>query len=532
MLDLTTHQSALLILLARTNVDLRYAEYDESQHPRDEKGQWTSGGGSNYVYHGTTSENLSSIIKNGLTPNEYGNPLNFHHIEDSSRYYAGKTGVMLRVRKSDLPKSTTHDSMTARSWTSDHVPPSDIEIEHKGKWVPLLSIRTGSAANNNHLHAVADDHVPSLTVAVMYALLKGKKTFKASRDPAAVRQAVHDALLQSLPKVLLKTMVAGGEAGVKKLGKIRTAGDVEGHPFHGNQWTPGRFAQKLKKLDLSRLPTASYDPTDERSFSEEVSSYPKKGPAGVNVTKDSKRNTLLYRDESGAIIGVLHVYHKSTSQSPKGDISIRVDPQQRGKGIASTLLVEADKRWNVNLSQQRWTDEGAQFIERMREKAAKHKFKALKGSLTSPFKMSFDASNARAAAWARDHAAELATGISDTTEQIIRDTIARTQDEGDLTEQYDEILTAIGDEDRASLIARTESMTAANEGNRQGWDQAVDAGLLTGDEKRTWIATSDACPECEALDEEETDLDGSYPGDGEDGPPLHPNCRCTEGLVL
>src|SRR5204863_36491 len=95
------------------------------------------------------------------------------------------------------------------------------------------------------------------------------------------------------------------------------------------------------------------------------------------------------------------------------------------------------------------------------------------------------------------------------------------------------ILDAIGDEARATLIARTETMIAANAGQRLGWDQAVDEGLLTGREKRQWIATDDGelCDECDALDGKTTTLDGEYPDPGGDGPPLHPNCRCTEGIV-
>lgn len=145
-------------------------------------------------------------------------------------------------------------------------------------------------------------------------------------------------------------------------------------------------------------------------------------------------------------------------------------------------------------------------------------------------KMTFDVANKAATKWAREHAAELAKGISETTREDIKAAVARAQEEGDLGEQYDDILAAVGDETRADLIARTEAMTAANEGQRQAWDQAVDDGLLTGDEFVEWITTSDACPECEALDGAVRPLDGEYPDDGGDGPPLHPNCRCTEGI--
>jgi SPP1 gp7 family putative phage head morphogenesis protein len=153
--------------------------------------------------------------------------------------------------------------------------------------------------------------------------------------------------------------------------------------------------------------------------------------------------------------------------------------------------------------------------------------------LTKPFDMAFDVSDPRAVQWAHDHAAELAEGISETTRQAIRDAIEEAVAGDGIDAAYDTIEEAVGDADRAEMIARTETMTAANEGQREGWDQAVEEGLLTGDEKREWIATGDegVCDECDALDGEVTDLDGQYPGDGGDGPPLHPNCRCTEGIV-
>ncbi len=80
------------------------------------------------------------------------------------------------------------------------------------------------------------------------------------------------------------------------------------------------------------------------------------------------------------------------------------------------------------------------------------------------------------------------------------------------------------------MIARTEVMDAANEGLAQSWSQAVEAGLLTGNEKKVWIATSDACPECEEVDGEEVPMDDDF-SVGDD-PPLHPNCRCTMGLSV
>jgi hypothetical protein len=83
---------------------------------------------------------------------------------------------------------------------------------------------------------------------------------------------------------------------------------------------------------------------------------------------------------------------------------------------------------------------------------------------------------------------------------------------------------------RAWLIARTETMAALNEGQRQLWGQAREE--LDGME-RIWLITDDdrLCELCEPLDDARAPIDGSYPEGGGDGPPRHPNCRCTEALV-
>lgn len=151
---------------------------------------------------------------------------------------------------------------------------------------------------------------------------------------------------------------------------------------------------------------------------------------------------------------------------------------------------------------------------------------------------SFNASSPEAQKWISDHAGDLINGISDTTRADIRALVAQAfEGDFDVDELADQIGDAIGDDDRAETIARTETMTASNEGQREAWGQAVDDGLLTGNETRVWIVTDDdrLCDECDALDGAEAELDGNFTsdtGDEYDGAPAHPNCRCTEGLKL
>jgi hypothetical protein len=91
---------------------------------------------------------------------------------------------------------------------------------------------------------------------------------------------------------------------------------------------------------------------------------------------------------------------------------------------------------------------------------------------------------------------------------------------------------------RAMTIARTEVLTALNAGQRLAWEQAVDHGLLTSTATRVWITTPDdrLCPRCKAQDGLTALVGEPYllnaPEVGEtEGPPLHPSCRCAEGIT-
>lgn len=182
------------------------------------------------------------------------------------------------------------------------------------------------------------------------------------------------------------------------------------------------------------------------------------------------------------------------------------------KGTLPRLLVKAVAEGGVA---------GLQMVKRPLRTAAK-----------APLTMRFDAKNPSVIAWAREHAAELITNITETTRDRIRNVVADFEEDGDWQAARDQILFAVGDATRAKLIARHETMQAASEGQRQAWDQATEKGLLTGNEQRVWITTPDErlCPICADLDERTASMDGSYP-DGYDGPPAHVQCRCTEGLA-
>jgi SPP1 gp7 family putative phage head morphogenesis protein len=204
--------------------------------------------------------------------------------------------------------------------------------------------------------------------------------------------------------------------------------------------------------------------------------------------------------------------------------------------------------------------------------------------------MKFDQANPRAVRWAKDRSAKLVTSI--TTEQrkalrniitrsilegfdprqasiLIRNTVGLTVGQSNaVANAYGRMIISAGksitlgskrirvpefpsDEFldaqmhayadrlhkyRAETIARTETMTASNQGQLELWQQAVDEGQLTGTEEKEWIVTDDTklCPICEPFAGQRVPMTGSFSADGLeiDAPPAHPNCRCTIGLYV
>jgi len=90
---------------------------------------------------------------------------------------------------------------------------------------------------------------------------------------------------------------------------------------------------------------------------------------------------------------------------------------------------------------------------------------------------------------------------------------------------------------RASMIARTETIEASCEGQRLAWDQAVSEGRIDKNNMEVeWIVTPDdvTCDRCNSMKGARRPIGGVYQvgfGAGTTGPTLHPNCRCGENLV-
>ncbi len=83
---------------------------------------------------------------------------------------------------------------------------------------------------------------------------------------------------------------------------------------------------------------------------------------------------------------------------------------------------------------------------------------------------------------------------------------------------------------RADRIARTETIRAANAGQKLLWKDAQANGLLGAGVVRVWISSGDACEICVGLDGETAGIDELFAGEYDQPPDPHPSCRCAMGI--
>lgn len=104
---------------------------------------------------------------------------------------------------------------------------------------------------------------------------------------------------------------------------------------------------------------------------------------------------------------------------------------------------------------------------------------------------------------------------------------------------------------RATTIARTEIVQAQVRGQKALWEAAASAGMFNRNTaKNVWKTNHEGitnrgnetpCPICEPMDGQEVPFGGLYThptmgqsnifGEPLTGPPIHPNCLCSEGLL-
>lgn len=122
-------------------------------------------------------------------------------------------------------------------------------------------------------------------------------------------------------------------------------------------------------------------------FAYQAKQYPKDGPPGISyfkgvVDESTWVDCLLYRDDSGKLIGILNHYpfalvdpDDPRIKEKRGNFNIFIDPKHKGKGVGTKLVDEAVSRYNVDLRRQRYSEEGANFINNYIRKLPENKNK-------------------------------------------------------------------------------------------------------------------------------------------------------------
>jgi GNAT superfamily N-acetyltransferase len=87
--------------------------------------------------------------------------------------------------------------------------------------------------------------------------------------------------------------------------------------------------------------------------------------------KDNPQENLLWRDGDGELKGILMYYPIDYPCGDKaGEFEVVVHPRYRRQGIATKLLAEAVRRWNIDLTKQRYTRDGAAFAKAFEARGA------------------------------------------------------------------------------------------------------------------------------------------------------------------
>lgn len=145
----------------------------------------------------------------------------------------------------------------------------------------------------------------------------------------------------------------------KRLSKMET------DHYHFGPTTEFTSPLTIWVASLPMQAAASLPIQDDGAFDSQASQYPRSGPPGVSYFKgeiDSERwvDCLLWRDASGKLEGILnHFPMDFPPYEEKGNVNVIVRSSSRRQGIGTKLMLEAFHRWNINLSQQTYTPDGA-----------------------------------------------------------------------------------------------------------------------------------------------------------------------------
>jgi GNAT superfamily N-acetyltransferase len=104
------------------------------------------------------------------------------------------------------------------------------------------------------------------------------------------------------------------------------------------------------------------------SWASQARQYPALGRPGISwlggETPHGTVDCLLWRDPNRRLRGILNHYPFDVpGLEVAGNVNLWVHPQWQRQGIGSALVREAQRRWSVDLSRQRYTTAGAALAD-------------------------------------------------------------------------------------------------------------------------------------------------------------------------
>lgn len=200
---------------------------------------------------------------------------------------------------------------------------------------------------------------------------------------------------------------------------------------------------------------------------------------------------------------------------------------RQGKAVAARLRAKKGKNFTKGADdwwdQDRWTDELGDVVKIMLVDTVDAYGAEIAGQLGIDWDSGVDGVDEYLSTRSVDIAGLVNGTTADDLRSVIADELAAGSSVDEVAGRIEGYFAERGPV-RAAVVARTEVIGAANWAAIEG---ARQSGLVTA---KTWLAASDAEPDCQALDGSQVGLNDSF-GDV-DQPPLHPNCRCTVTFVV
>lgn len=104
------------------------------------------------------------------------------------------------------------------------------------------------------------------------------------------------------------------------------------------------------------------------SWASQALQYPSMGPPGIGYfpgeTPKGTIDCLLWRDTNGRLRGICNHYPFDVPGFEEaGNVNLWVHPRWQRRGIGTALVREAQSRWTIDLTRQRFTTAGAALAD-------------------------------------------------------------------------------------------------------------------------------------------------------------------------